>query len=552
MIENLKNTVENMRRVNGESDKEKYSLETRLGEIEAILKEKNYSIENMSNKIKNFENDREYYNQELKILEKELKDKDKYIETLQDKYHELNTEYEKSKSKNEALLINIDERDQTIENFKTSINFMSNTIEDYKSDYDKVKSQNDGDFVDKNKLGKELELTQKKLNDIIFQYDLLIKDKESLQKKNLEIENELNEKKNNLKKFSFENEVLLQKLENNTGLIEKLQENTRNVKISKINEDFQQEITKSNEDRIRRVKEIEKQINLKNNTIEELNQQIHNINLIKDEKINELQHIINKKTTSDQEMELRMNDYVNQLKNEIDNSKNEIFLFKSEKENEIKSIMFKYNTLKSDYDALMAKCKFIESNYVNDKNTPNDNFIIPNPENGTNVKNKNIYEKNFGLAYKTDDLNLDLILNKVKEINHGGVNNNIFAAIDKKYNMNSTYGRNNQNILNNNIKNNVQQNNIPNLENKNNLQVKNNDNFTQNNFNYINKIGNNINDNNMKEFLDNIDKEISKMKLFNHNNPVDPNFKINNPTNYGNNTTNNQSFNPVPNDYQKY
>ena len=75
-------------------------------------------------------------------------------------------------------MINIDERDQNIQNLKTSMSFISTTIEDYKHDYDKIRMQTDGDSAEKGKLIKELELTNKKFNDLTMQFEYLQNDKE--------------------------------------------------------------------------------------------------------------------------------------------------------------------------------------------------------------------------------------------------------------------------------------------------------------------------------------------------------------------------------------
>ena len=147
------------------------------------------------------------------------------------------------------------------------MNFISGTIEDYKVDYEKIRTQTEDESADKIKLVKELDLITKKANDLNNLYNELISDKENLQKRNIECEKELNEKKNILTKMNFENQTLKQKIDNNSSFIESMQDEMKNSKFSKINEDFQNEISKSNEERNRRLKEIEKQISVKNKLI---------------------------------------------------------------------------------------------------------------------------------------------------------------------------------------------------------------------------------------------------------------------------------------------
>jgi hypothetical protein len=471
MIENLKLTIEALRR-GSENDSNKASLTHKVEELEALLKEKSYNMESLQSKLKSFENDREYFNQELKLMERELKEKDKFIEELQQKFHEANTESEKAKSRIEALLINIDERDQTIHNLKTSMSFISTTIEDYKHDYDKIRLQTDGDSVEKSKLIKELELTNKKLIDLNVHFDALQKDKEILQKRNLETENDLNEKKMSLSKLNFELDVLTQKLENSQSFMERMQEDLKNSKLNKINEEFQAEIAKSSEERSKRLKELEKTIAAKNKQIEDLQQQIHEVNLLKDEKVNELQAVINKKNAEGKELEYKTNDKVTELKNEIELSRQEIYMFKSEKERENMEITSKYNQLKFDYDLLQHQNKALQksfddyiqnknnsylpsSNYkvdTNSTNAVNNNNVYPNSSNNANVisttyqtineKDANVFNKNF---VKGQNFDAEGILKKIRETTANlSVNNSsnylsskAYEAVNKLQNNNS-------------------------------------------------------------------------------------------------------------------
>ncbi len=380
MIENLKLTIETLRR--GDNNCNKASLAQKIEELEALLKERSYGNDSLQNKLKSFENDREYYGQELKLLEKELHQKDKFIEELQQKYHETNCESEKAKSRIEALLINIDERDQTIQNLKSSMSFISTTIEDYKIDYEKVRMQTDTDGAEKSKLIKELEFTSKRLGDLTFAFDALQSDKELLQKRSLETENELNQKKMSLSKLLFEMDVLTQKLENNQSFIERMQEEIKNTKQSKINEEFQAEITRSTEERGRRLKELEKTLSAKNKQIEDLQRQIHDVNSLKDDKINELQAVINKKTTEVKELDYKMNDRVTDLKHEIEISSHEILIFKSEKERENIEITNKYNQLKADYEILQRQYNSVQksfNDFLHNKNSSSSaiNLVFP-------------------------------------------------------------------------------------------------------------------------------------------------------------------------------
>ena len=487
MIENLKSTLEAMKRTGGDVDKEKIETYNKIEELEALLNEKNYANENLQNKIKNFEKDRDYYNQELKIMENEIKDKNKFIETIQDKYHNLNTDNEKLKSRTEALLINIDERDQTIENLKISMNFVTNTIEDYKSDYDKRKYQNDGDSSDKNRLSKELELAQKKITNLTNENILLGKDKESLQKRTIEIDQELNEKKKLLNKLTFENDVLGLKLDNTNEFINQLQEDNKNSKMNKINEEFQNEIARSNDDRNKRLKEIEKQISLKNKTIEDLQKQIAEITITKDEKISELQSLINKKNYTEQELENKMNNNIQQIMHDIELSKQEFNQYKIMKESELMDQVSKFNILKNENNLISNRLKNYEKNYTDALG------LNPSP---LNLNNSNINH------YKLENFNIDNLLNKLKD---GSIPN---QGVNYLNNHNSNPNLNQNNFLNHNFYPDFLKKNDP----KNNNQSNNNLYNHKINTPLVNDIPNNYK---FSNFLEKIDVESNKINSAN-------------------------------------
>jgi len=482
MIENLKATIDALRRSNGENDTSKSMLIEKIEGLEGLIKEKTYNMESVQAKLKNYENDREYFNQELKVMEKELKDKDKLIESIQQKYHEMSTDCERAKSRIEALNMNIDERDQTINNLKTSINFITSTIDEYKQDYDKIKNQTDTDSTEKNKLLKEIEFTQKKFSDISSQYDSLLKDKEILQKRNVEIENELNEKKLALGKLNFEMDVIVQKLENNQIFMEKMQGEMKNSKMSKINEDFQAEISKSNEERNKRMKEFEKTISAKNKQIEELQKQIQDINKVNEGKVAEMQNLLNKKNASEKDLEFKTNDKITELKHEIEVFKQEIVHFKQEKERENSELVQKYNSLKNLYDQLVVLNKSYEktnNELINNKvinsnnNGYKDSWFIHEPHKNdvkaaskdpekNNVKPNVVETSNNSVKNLFGDhsFNADSILKKIREAtsaaqqnantgntnfkNTGEVKKNEKPADNKPANLVSSGANNNQ------------------------------------------------------------------------------------------------------------
>jgi len=497
MIENLKHTIESLKRNNNEIDFNKNQMQQKIEEVETVLNERSYNMENLQNKIKNFESDREYYNQELKILDKEIKEKDRFIESLQQKFHEKSTDFEKAKSKIEALNINISERDLTIENLKSSIGFISTTIEEYRQDYENIRLQTDGNNAEKSKLIKDVELYKKKYEDINIQHEMVKKDKEILQKRNIELENELNEKKMSLSKQNFEMDVILRKLENNEILLEQMQEELKNSNLNKINEEFQSEINKTNEERNKRIKELEKTINAKNKHIEELQKQIQDLNLTKEEKVAELQAIINKKITSEKELEFKMNDKVNELKNEIEISKQEVMLFKDQKEKENVELLNKYNILKADFEQLEKISRLNEKNFqevhqlkidnknlrteiyfpsesIKNKNSVNSNVndlgnvIYSSNNNVSNYNFSNISTNDQSFKMNTGNQSSQIIYNKSNLLNSEDILKKIRESAENlQKNMNNGFGKSSiqeKISLENKVENN---NNYPNIINSN-------------------------------------------------------------------------------------
>jgi len=99
------------------------------------------------------------------------------------------------------------------------------------------------------------------------QKEILKKDKELMQKPSFEIGRDLNDRKLSLSKLNFQMDVLGQKFQNTQSQLHIIQDKLRETKIVKINEGFQDEFAKANEERSTRVKELEKTIVNKNKRI---------------------------------------------------------------------------------------------------------------------------------------------------------------------------------------------------------------------------------------------------------------------------------------------
>lgn len=89
---------------------------------------------------------------------------------------------------------------------------------------------------------------------------------------------------------------------------------------------------------------------------------IYEIKDAKDEKINELQGFVAKKFNDKKELEIRLNLHIKDFKNEIEISKQEILLFKDQKENEKIELLNVVSNSKAEYELLKHRYQTYERN----------------------------------------------------------------------------------------------------------------------------------------------------------------------------------------------
>jgi chromosome segregation ATPase len=108
MIESLKNIISSSKKNNENLNENiKYNLMKNFYILKNAVDKKDLIISNLNKRLKNYENDRKYFYQELKLMENEFKDKQNFIENLQEKYHNATTEVEKLNSRIQAFIINL-------------------------------------------------------------------------------------------------------------------------------------------------------------------------------------------------------------------------------------------------------------------------------------------------------------------------------------------------------------------------------------------------------------------------------------------------------------
>jgi chromosome segregation ATPase len=440
IIETLKNRIISLKK-NNENEKIKTDDLKNLDYLNNAIEEKDSIIINLNKKLKHYENEREYLNQKIKLMENEFKDKKNFMEDLQQKYQENINEVEKSKSKIQVLNLYLKERDETIENLKTSINFVSKTIDEFKNDYKKIINKNENESFEKMRLIKELDLIKKKLHDLSDLNNELKSDKENLQKRNIENEKDLNEKKNILTKLKFENDVLRKKVDNNNKFIVTIKDEIKNSKLYKINEDFKIEFSKSFEEKNNKLKENERQICIKNKLIDDLQIEIRDNNNEKVLQISELKKIITKKNNDEKELLRKIN--LNEMeKADLDFEINKL-------KQELNNYQTRYNSINTRFNEVLNN-KYRE-NIVN-KLENSDVYDL----NKFNKKNNNIEiftnndVNNYSQTFRNDNNYSNLYnMKNIYELNVNQNNNNNSTSVNHYTNNNTNSNINNQNTKSN-------------------------------------------------------------------------------------------------------
>jgi hypothetical protein len=365
MIENLKNTIEILKKSNIDFDKEKSSLKDKIEELNNEINNKNYQIDNL-NELKEIQiRDKDNLLEELKFSKEEIKNKERYVQELQSNYKNLLLDMERNKTKIDTMNLNIDEKECTIENLKVSLNFITNTLDECKSENEKLKNKYEVEIQEKKKIMKNLEIGEKKIKDLQGNLENISQAKENLYKTNLTLENELQDKKNKLIHIQFEYELLSQKHEEQGDVLNKLKEHSKSQKLNKISEEYGVNFMKNNDDKNKKIYDLNEELNAKNLEIEKMKKSHEDKLCLRDEKIKELTNRLNEFINKDINKEKSLIEDVRQLKLENENLQSELQKKKKNFETEKEILISMNEELQTDYYKLSKSlAKLQEDNKI--------------------------------------------------------------------------------------------------------------------------------------------------------------------------------------------
>ena len=360
--ENLKNTLEVLKKSNAESEKEKANLSAKIEELQNQILQKNYEIDQLKISLQNEFKENDFTTKELKNLRDDISAKESYLKEIQLKFRNALMDIEKNKTKMETINLNIEEKDHLVNNLKNSLNYYTKTFEETKTELDITKVKLEAEVNEKVKILQNFELYRKKLNDSQNVLNELKNGKEELQMKNLKLEKELIENRNKITQMEFDNEILVEKLSERDMIINKYKEENKVTKLNKISEDLSINYNRGNA-------ESKKILKKQNDMIEDMSRQI----MLKDEMIHELLVQV-EDLTSKKQKEVDASNY---LKNEMEyeNPSNifveEINFPKNNQSKEENKFNFPLNNVLNN-----IKNEIIDENY-NNKNNSGSDLLIP-------------------------------------------------------------------------------------------------------------------------------------------------------------------------------
>jgi len=364
-IDSLKQTIEIIKKGGGSDEENILEAKIKIEEMENTINQKNYLIKTMSDSIANFDKDREFFNLTLNNSKEEIADKDKFEEELEDKYRSLYSDYEKANMRAGTLQVLLNESEQTITNLKISINFINETMEEYKEDYVKLQNQLESEKGEKNKMLKSIEITKEKFVDLIDEIEDLQESKITLQSKLLEAQKALKEKKTMFKKSNFDKSSLEQQLQEAKSAVETLKEELKYDKFTKLNEEFQNEIAKSNEERLKKTEEMRSQLEAKGKECEK-SQEVYSQNIkAKDDRLKELTKLLSKAESINGQNERHFNEKVFKLNNALEQQKAELQQAKLNAENEKRNFQYQTEEFQRQVKEMQMRLKSSEENYSN-------------------------------------------------------------------------------------------------------------------------------------------------------------------------------------------
>jgi chromosome segregation ATPase len=352
LIESLNATIEFLRKTQTSYDQEKVIMKQTIEEQQNEIIRKNYDLEALSEKINLCSKDKHFYFSEIDMIRSEYKNNHKYLEDLQVSYKKLLSDLEKERNRRESTEINLEEKEQIIENLKKTVSHITKSLEEFKEENDRFKANNDVYRLEHSKLIKNIEITELKLKDINVHFNELTVVKEQLHRGNLELERELNDKKSKLSQIEFEYGVEKQRADEFHILINRLKEENKSLKIANVENAYSLENTKKHEEVLTKINNLNIEISAKNTEIINLKSSYEDQLRFKSDEIKKLTMTIRDYQSDNRDKEFRSE--VIALHEEVERITREFKRRLEEVEEQKLLYQRKYEKLNSEYEILQA------------------------------------------------------------------------------------------------------------------------------------------------------------------------------------------------------
>ena len=389
------------------------SFKDKLSQIDFHYKSFQKQIEDLKNQLKEKDKIILDYKNKNNIITNKMKNIPKYneqIKEIQKKYEEKEKQSKEKYNEKEKILI---------KDFMDEINESTKNSEKIKVENEKLKYDLDNLNLEKYNLKNKISEIEYEKNDIIDKNEKEMKKlkekitflQKELSDRDLKIKNDLSKSDNNLKKFKNENNSLIQKIndlkQQNKEYILEIMEMKHFIEM-KNNEFIQNEYVLKNKDSI----------------IQQLRNQINEMNLEIDEKMNDLQ-IYEKNNQKE------IGDYNNRIQ-ELIQEKNELEIHNKELSDNLTTangtlkeyndiVIIRYKDLEEQLYKEKQKQKILEEKYKEKIESLKTKF------NYLQKENNKLREMNLQLKKNKSQFNKNLFTNK-KRLN----NNNIRKNIKKK------------------------------------------------------------------------------------------------------------------------
>ena len=470
LIAELKNTIENLQKINIENNHEKIDLKNKAEEYKNAVKLRQNEIKALNENIK--EKDIIIKNKENQIVEyTEIINKTNN-KNIQNKNQIQNSNIENEKLKNEIKTIKmlLADREKTIESLKNSISFLTNTYnKNINLINNNINNALSNDETENFDINKGLNLIIEKMQKEIYESNKKLSNKE---KERIRLEKEINAYNEQYEQIKYDYQILFQKYKEQNKIIEMI----KTEFLKRNNDNEIQHLTKVNFDILAKLKKSQEENIIKTQQLEQLkkNYELINNHLIEYTNTNNNSNNNSQSNNSSMKNSNNNNKYKNfdqeivnyeNNKNIIENTNNSIDVSEI-KNNKInlegaKNIQFFKNKNENEYDNDNENIiKITESNiddnllqYSNDTNFEKDKFNSNNNNNNnTNdkIEDINCTESNNDINYsiKKQEINNQIRNNKINNKNSYYNNNEsdmIYNGSSKEGNLNE---KNDMNELN--------------------------------------------------------------------------------------------------------